>query len=169
MQTLILIRHAIAEDRDTWNGDDDGQRPLTKEGRKQAKRIAKVVMKTLKQIARERKKNKEDERSKKDFAIVSLRSSPSLRCIETVEPLAERADVKIDVDRRLLEGRAIKPPSPRVAGAHILCAHGDNIPWLLDELKINWNGRCKKGSIWFIQRDAQGKVLKARYESVKGD
>jgi phosphohistidine phosphatase len=39
---LLVIRHAIAEDRDAWAfaGKPDGERPLTEEGRKKMRRAA---------------------------------------------------------------------------------------------------------------------------------
>lgn len=154
MHTLVLIRHAIAEERETWRGEDDAQRPLNAEGRRQAKHIAKMLPALL------------EEEVGHGLKIVSLGSSPALRCVQTVEPLTERIGMKIVIDQTLMEGSEIAPPSPRDDGAHVLCAHGDNIPWLLDKLKINWNGRCKKGSMWLIQRDGRGKVIKARYEKV---
>lgn len=153
MQTLVLIRHAVAEEREQWRGDDDAQRPLTDAGRTQAERIAKVVMRMVDGLER-------------DAAIVSLRSSPALRCIDTVRPLAKRSGVALDIDPGLMEGKDIKPPSPREDGVHIICAHGDNIPWLLDDLHIDWKQQCKKGSIWRIERDGRGLVLGAQYEAV---
>ena len=42
---LILVRHAKAEDREKWVGEDDLKRPLTKKGKKQAKKIAKYIHK----------------------------------------------------------------------------------------------------------------------------
>ena len=55
----------------------------------------------------------------------------------------------------------------RKENSSLLCAHGDNIPWLLDELGIDWNGKCKKGSIWMIQRDGRGAVKEAKYVKVE--
>ncbi len=156
MQMLVLIRHAQAEEREQWRGTDDAQRPLTDAGRRQADRIAKVVMNMVDELDR-------------DAAIVSLRSSPALRCIDTVRPLAKRSGVALDVDANLMESRDIKPPSPRDDGVHIICAHGDNIPWLLDDLHIDWKQQCKKGSIWCIARDGRGKVISARYLAVAKD
>ena len=40
---LILVRHAKAEDREEWGEKDDLKRPLTKKGKKQAKKIAKYI------------------------------------------------------------------------------------------------------------------------------
>jgi len=156
MQILVLIRHAIAEDRETWHGSDDAKRPLTDAGRTQAQHIAKLVMKKVESLDR-------------GAAIVSLRSSPATRCVDTVTPLSKKAGVAIDLDKGLMEGSEIKPPSPREDGVHILCAHGDNIPWLLDELKIDWDDRCKKGSVWVIERDGRGRVTQAKYSATLKD
>jgi broad specificity phosphatase PhoE len=157
MQTLLLIRHAVAEDRETWQGDDDAQRPLTKAGRRQARRIAGIVRKMIEDL---------DDAGR---GIVALRSSPVLRCVDTIAPLAKKVGVPIKIDAGLMEGREIKPPSPREAGVHILSAHGDNIPWLLQKLRVDWDGRCKKGSIWLIGRDARGRVMRAEYKAVAKD
>ncbi len=156
MQMLVLIRHAIAEERETWQGGDDAKRPLTDAGRKQAQHIAKAVMKKVETLDR-------------GAAIVSLRSSPAQRCIDTVLPLSKKAGVAIDIDKGLMEGSEIKPPSPRADGVHIICAHGDNIPWLLDDLKIDWDDRCKKGSVWMIERDGRGRVVQAKYSTAPKD
>ena len=155
MQVLVLIRHALAAEREEWRGDD-AARPLTEAGVRQARRIAKSVKKMIDALDR-------------DVAVASLRSSPATRCAKTVEPLAEAIGVELEIDRRLMEGSTIAPPSPREEGVHIICAHGDNIPWLLDDLKIDWKQQCKKGSIWTIERDGRGKVIAARYETVAKD
>jgi phosphohistidine phosphatase len=38
---LLVVRHGIAEDRETWAPRDDGLRPLTEEGKKKMKEAAK--------------------------------------------------------------------------------------------------------------------------------
>jgi phosphohistidine phosphatase len=49
---LLVIRHAIAEEREEFaaSGRDDSERPLTKHGRRQMKRVAKGLRRTLKSI-----------------------------------------------------------------------------------------------------------------------
>ena len=101
--------------------------------------------------------------------IASLRSSPAVRCVDTVAPLAERAGIEMKVDAELMEGCEITPPSPRAAGVHVICGHGDNIPWLLEDLKVDWDGRCKKGSLWLLQRDRNGRVADAQYHTIRKD
>ena len=63
---LYLVRHAKAGGRQEWRGDDR-LRPLSKEGRRQADSLAR-------RLAR--------------LTTGDLLSSPYLRCVQTVEPLA---------------------------------------------------------------------------------
>jgi len=67
---LLLLRHAIAEDRIAWaaNGHDDLERPVSAEGRKRMRRIAE----TLAWLEPE---------------IDVLLSSPARRCVETAQIL----------------------------------------------------------------------------------
>ena len=109
---LYVIRHADAGDSATWPGDDS-LRPLSDKGERQAGRIAK---------------------SKELASITELLSSPSLRCRQTVEPLAARLGLQIVLEDWLLTGA-----SPLVAFDSLLeqvgalsdgqslaaCTHGD--------------------------------------------
>lgn len=49
---LLVIRHAIAEDREVFaaSGRDDGERPLTKHGKRQMKRVASGMRRMVKSI-----------------------------------------------------------------------------------------------------------------------
>ena len=67
MTTVLLLRHASAGSRREWEGDDCG-RPLDRKGRRQATALAVAL------AAR---------------GIDRIRSSPYLRCLQTVEPIAE--------------------------------------------------------------------------------
>lgn len=148
MHTLALVRHAVAEDRRGWRGDD-ALRPLTHAGDRQAQRIAEALEEML-----------------AGMTIIALRASPAKRCVQTLEPFALRAGMRLEVASDLFEGTRILPPSPRDDGAFVLCAHGDNIPWLLEELGVQWDNRCKKGSIWLVGRDGRGKVLHSEYRPI---
>jgi 8-oxo-dGTP diphosphatase len=139
MQTILLIRHAIAKDREDWSGDD-ALRPLTARGRRQAEAISEKFG---------------------SLKLAEIRSSPAVRCVGTVEPLARRAEVKITLDDGLREGSmfSLGPVDDRVIA---YCAHGDNIPALLDDLDLD-GGRCKKGSVWTIKRAKPGRIVQASY------
>lgn len=76
---ILLVRHASAGDSAAWEGDDH-DRPLDKRGRKQAKGL-------VRQLA--------------ELAPAVIVSSPYLRCLQTVEPLARSLQVAIDVRAEL--------------------------------------------------------------------
>jgi 8-oxo-(d)GTP phosphatase len=140
MQTILLIRHGTAKTREKWV-EPDHLRPLNKAGHRQAEAIA-------------------DELG--ELKIAQIRSSPAVRCMQTVEPLAKRAGMKLDVDSQLMEGSSFPLPESSMHGLHVYCAHGDNIPALLEALGIDCN-QCKKGSIWMIKRDDQGEITEVSY------
>jgi len=140
-QTLLLIRHAKAENREKWLGDD-WVRPLKKRGRRQADALAEMA---------------------EHWQITTLRTSPALRCVQTVEPLATRTGLRMEVDESIAEGRPIRLPSEK--GVHAICAHGDNIPLLLGRLGVDWD-RCQTGSIWKVALCDAGRVLHASYMRV---
>jgi len=43
MIELYVLRHAVAKSRETWRGEDDSQRPLTRKGEKEMWRVAKAM------------------------------------------------------------------------------------------------------------------------------
>jgi 8-oxo-dGTP diphosphatase len=140
MQTILLIRHAKAKDREKWSGPDH-LRPLTAAGRRQAQAIAHELG---------------------ESKIKNIRSSPAVRCMQTVEPLTAASGVKTRIDNALMEGSPITLPDADDAGLHILCAHGDNIPALLEDLEIEWK-KCSKASIWMLKRDDDGAITDVTY------
>jgi 8-oxo-dGTP diphosphatase len=120
VSTLYLIRHADAGDRGTWLGDDR-LRPLSRKGRRQSDRIADRL---------------------RSEGVTRLVSSGSLRCVQTLEPLAEAIGIAVETDARLYEG-SDGPAALQVADelhelgdTAVLCSHGDVIPDLLSELRI---------------------------------
>jgi 8-oxo-dGTP diphosphatase len=141
--TVFLIRHAHAGDRSAWAGDDR-LRPLSRRGFAQADAIAKALG---------------------EMPITVVRSSPAIRCIQTVAPLARVRMVPVESDARLVEGAdadgALALIDEFVDGDLALCSHGDVIPDMIDDLRsrgVPTEGRgCEKGSIWRLDRD--GKII----------
>jgi broad specificity phosphatase PhoE len=80
---LLVVRHARAGDRAAWVGDDR-LRPLDKRGRAQALALVEAC---------------------EAFAIERILSSPYLRCMQTVEPLAASREVELEMSDDLGEGR----------------------------------------------------------------
>jgi 8-oxo-dGTP diphosphatase len=141
--TVYLIRHAHAGDRGSWPSDDR-LRPLSRRGFEQAERIADAIA---------------------GQPIEVVRSSPAIRCLQTVAPLARARMCPVDSDARLFEGsdaEAVLALIDEFTDEQIaLCSHGDVIPELIDVLRargVPSQGRgCEKGSIWRLDRD--GKVI----------
>ena len=133
---LYLIRHASAGDRGAWRGNDS-ERPLDDVGRGQAAAIAAAL--TAAPIRR-------------------VLSSPSVRCVQTVEPLAARLGLDVEACAELAEGadgRRTEALVDRLCGQEgdsVLCSHGDVIPevlWRLSGRGIDVSPmRCKKASVW---------------------
>jgi 8-oxo-dGTP diphosphatase len=108
MGTVHLIRHAKAKSRETWV-DPDPLRPLAKRGRREAEAVAARLA---------------------DEPLERLVSSPFVRCLQTLEPLAVTLDLPIETTDLLAEGA----DGPRAAelllsladsGTIACCTHGD--------------------------------------------
>ncbi len=135
---IYLVRHAKAGERRVWEGDDEA-RPLSKLGWKQSEAIARRLG------------------SKR---ASSLYSSPYVRCMQTLEPLAQRLDVEIEPEQRLYEGEPFEPVLELLAevdtGA-VLCSHGDIIPATIQALarrgmQVETGPDWRKATIWVLKR-----------------
>lgn len=140
---IHLVRHGAAGDRAGWEGSDH-KRPLTAKGIAQAAAIASGLG---------------------DIGITRVISSPYVRCVQTVEPLANRLGVELEVDDALAEGpdrHAIARLLDEVAGTNAaLSSHGDVIPTTLEMLRRMGVGfpsahECRKGSTWSVAHDGAG-------------
>jgi phosphohistidine phosphatase SixA len=141
---LYVVRHGHAGGRSAWEGPDN-ERPLTRRGRKQAAGIADHLS---------------------AVGLSRLVSSPAMRCMQTLEPLADRLGLRVDADDRLLEGAgadealALAAELSKERAAAAMCSHGDVIPEMLRILNAGTT-RFKdplmwpKGSIWVLTRDGQ--------------
>ena len=146
---VLLVRHAHALARSDWDGDDD-ERTLSVKGSQQARALVAILS---------------------GFAPTLIRSSPSVRCLDTVRPLAESTGVELAVEKRLAEGSGASAADlvrELTAGAAVLCSHGDVIPDVLaaisrvDELGLDRQPRSEKGSVWILEGDGT-RVTTARY------
>ncbi len=133
---LYLVRHASAGDRRAWQGDDS-VRPLDSKGLAQAAAIAELLCAA---------------------PVRRVLSSPSVRCIQTIEPLAAALGLDIGIAVELDEGadgwrtEALLDCVCGLPGDSVLCSHGDVIPevlWRFAHQGIDVTPRrCKKASIW---------------------
>lgn len=151
---LLLVRHAVAADRHSWDGDDEG-RPLKRRGRRQADALVGLLA---------------------DVELTRVLSSPSVRCIETVTPLAEARGLVVERCDDLAEGSthaAVALVRSLLGTDAALCSHGDVIPRVLehfvvhDGLDLGHDPRWAKASTWVIEDDGE-RVVKAFYRDPPG-
>ena len=112
--TIYLIRHAKAGDRDTWR-DDDRLRPLSGRGHRQARLLIDLLQ---------------------DATFDRVLSSPFVRCMETVVPIAGERGCPVEPVEALAEAHASTRRSRSCASTPtpgaLMCTHGDVMPMLLD-------------------------------------
>jgi 8-oxo-dGTP diphosphatase len=146
--SLYLVRHARAGSRQAWKGPDE-LRPLSKVGRKQAAGIA---------------------RARAGSGITRIVSSPFVRCQQTVEPLAKKLDLEIELREELAEGalsaEALRLLEKLLDQYAVVCSHGDVLGNLLDHvastgLRLN-PPKLEKASTWVLEA-ADGEPRTARY------
>lgn len=138
---IFLIRHAKAGDRERWDGADS-RRPLTTAGRRQASLLAERFT---------------------TVAVPAVLSSPYLRCVETVTPLAEQRGRRVDIEPRLSEGRSfleVVDLLDTVADGTVLCSHGDVIPEVVEALlrrgaELLTPPDHRKCVTWVLERDGE--------------
>jgi 8-oxo-dGTP diphosphatase len=97
-------------------------------------------------------------------------SSPYVRCVQTVQPLAEAVGLDVEQTPALAEGNAPQAVKliHELAGTNAaLCTHGDVIPTVLQSLEaegvqivspLEW----RKGSTWVLHTD-DGSPTRATY------
>jgi 8-oxo-dGTP diphosphatase len=149
--TVFLVRHADAKSRANWPHPDE-TRPLTRKGLEQAEGLVDLLH---------------------DRPIRRMLSSPAVRCVETLAPLANKLGLKVEKTDALFEGADptkaydLLRGVAKEKGDTVLCAHGDLIPELLrlagrDGLTLQDAPRWAKGSTWAIEGDGKH-FTKARY------
>ena len=101
--TSVLLRHAAAGDREDWDGDDF-HRPLDAKGRRQAAELVELL---------------------RPFGVRRVVSSPYVRCVQTVEPLAAALGLRLEQDDRLAEGEGAAAADLLREDGVVCCSHGD--------------------------------------------
>lgn len=142
MATLYLVRHAKAGERARWNGDDR-LRPLSGKGRRQAVALCDRLYPLV---------------SASPGAV--LLSSPYIRCMQTLEPLAARLHGTVNPNDHLLEGNGREGALELVETlphGSVMCSHGDIIPDVMTALErrsaqIVSTPDWRKGSVWVLTR-----------------
>lgn len=130
---ILLVRHASAGDSAAWEGDDH-DRPLDSRGRKQTKGLAR-------QLAQ--------------FDPAVIVSSPYLRCLQTVEPLARRLHAAIEVRAELgyerpgHEARALVASLTGITA--VVCGHGGLETIVLGDAAPKF----RKGAVFILNDELQ--------------
>ena len=149
---LTLVRHAFAGHKHTWQGPDL-ERPLDERGHQQALGLSSVLA---------------------AYKVGRIVTSPALRCIQTMQPLAELVDVEVETVSEL---------GPDSAASHIitgcfshpafddavLCTHGELMEPLLQlegvrrairSRRLTKSVLMTKGTAWRLHLDEAGHVTK---------
>ncbi len=153
---VILLRHASAVTKKEWRKaghSDDRARPLTDRGQDQALALAGLLG---------------------AFAPAQVVSSATRRCLDTVIPYAERAGVPVHAEPAFsVDGTATAHGEPgwtvtqdarrritEAAGSRrpvIICAHRQNLPWLLAQAcaaagaPVPDGPMLQRGAFWVLQ------------------
>ena len=134
-----LVRHAKAGSRNGWIGPDE-VRPLTRAGREQAEAIMRALA---------------------ERPVPRTLSSPYRRCVETLQPLATKLGLSVEIVEVLAEGEpaaAVVELMTALPDDSVLCTHGDVLPAVIEVLasrgmavdgELDW----RKGVTWVLERD----------------
>ena len=146
---LLVVRHADAGDKRTWTGPDK-LRPLSPDGHLQAEGLVFRL---------------------EDYPVERILCSPTLRCRQTVEPLARDRLLRVEpmpalgVDAGA--GELLELFWDLELRSSVLCTHGEGIDLLLTRLlagrlmtddPLDW----PKGSTWLLERSLDRQV-RGRY------
>ena len=145
---VFLVRHGKAGSRSRW-AEDDRLRPLSKTGRDQAEALAELLA---------------------TAGVTKIVSSPYVRCVQTVRPLALALGLPVEASESLAEGGDARELWGWMSGLSeptVICSHGDLIPQVLQlaergGAELPATLECRKGSVWRLERQA-GHVESATY------
>ncbi len=120
-RVIVLLRHAKSRSRKAWRGDDR-ERPLLQLGAHQAERLVPVLA---------------------AYDVTRVLSSPSRRCVQTVESYAQTTGWELETRRRLSEEGATAKGLAKVAEealaetrSVVLCTHRPVLPDLAAALGV---------------------------------
>jgi 8-oxo-dGTP pyrophosphatase MutT (NUDIX family)/phosphohistidine phosphatase SixA len=147
LATVLLVRHAKAGKREEWIGDDD-LRPLSDAGARQAEAVRNMV---------------------RAFGPDRVLAAPRLRCVQTVQGVAEDLGTEVRHEALLAEEGYWRDPVLGTArllaiagdgGTPLVCSQGGVIPDVVTTLAtrdgvalpVSKTGvvAAKKGSLWLM-------------------
>jgi broad specificity phosphatase PhoE len=145
---IYIVRHAHAGNRSDWSGPD-AKRPLSHKGTLQAKSLAEY-------LGRKGAKH--------------LFTSPALRCVQTLAPLAHAISKGYIDLPELSEGSPPEGAAALLRSARpgtVICSHGDVLQGLVGHLAahgapIDAKLQIEKAAIWRLKM-SDGRVSKTKY------
>ncbi|NNG36586.1 NUDIX domain-containing protein [Nakamurella aerolata] len=153
LATVVLVRHAKAGHRESYDGDDAG-RPLDAKGRKQAKALVGQLL---------------------PFGVNRIVSAPVTRCVQTVQPTADARQLPVQLQvvfgeevyrddpaaaRRTIAGLAGGCDAEQAAGAVVVASQGGVIPGVVKSLAARAgvsipDAGTPKASFWVLSFDRE--------------
>jgi 8-oxo-dGTP diphosphatase len=151
---IVIVRHGQAAAKKSWQRAD-AERPLVARGHRQAARLGKIIG------------------APKPTRVIS---SPALRCIETVQPLADKYGLDVELSEQLatdagdqavaLCRQLLSSPAPH--STVMVCTHREVLNDLLPQLAKEFGGKLghrppgAKGGAWIL-RFRGGTLQKVEY------
>jgi phosphohistidine phosphatase SixA len=148
-----LVRHGLAGTRPEWPEPDE-LRPLTPSGLQQAVALADLLA---------------------TGPVKRVVTSRFLRCVQTVQPLADRLGVEVERHAALAEEAhvdatwALLEELAEGRADVAACSHGNVIPRVLErlhrqggQLLTDGDWACAKGSVWTLETEGDT-FVRARY------
>ena len=151
---MTIVRHAVAREKKSWPGPDL-ERPLDPTGERQAAGMATLLVK---------------------HKVRRIISSPAIRCVQTMQPLADAVNVPIELWDALERDADVTPmltafSDPEFHNA-VLCTHGevlhqllqaDNVRRIARHGKLSPRRLLIKGSAWRLEITTNGRVSKLNH------
>jgi len=150
---LILVRHGHAGRKDQWRRPDE-LRPLDARGRRQAERLVGVVGR---------------------LHPTRIVSSPYVRCLQTVAPVAAEVDLEVERTPALAPDASVvalgllrELSTPPSSSGVVLCTHGEVMGLVLTEMAAEDGVELErrppglKGCMWLLDV-RHGRLVDARY------
>lgn len=137
---IFLVRHAHAGDKSAWRAADE-LRPLSPRGWQESAGIVRRLG---------------------GFDLTAALASPALRCVQTVEELADERGLPLEIDDRLRRdadpAEILELAADEAYDRAVLCTHGELIGAVLALLRARGvalpaDAEWPKGSTWLLDLD----------------